>query len=277
MPTQDTSEIKEKILSTLKRRGPSLPVHIARETGLSILFASAFLSELISEKKIRISNMRVGNSPIYLIQGQEFLLENFSQYLKSKEKDAFLLLKEKKILKDTGQDPAIRVALRVIKDFAIPFKKDEEIFWRYFTIPETELEIKTLVRKREPVSKKEELGIFDKQKIKTTKKKATKKTSKVNEKFFNKVRDYLNKKGIEILDIESFSKNDLTLRIRDKEKEKLLVAYNKKRVIGSDLIKAYKKASELGLLYIILSLGEPAKKLSNFINTIRNLESVEKI
>jgi hypothetical protein len=221
--------------------------------------------------------MKVGNSPVYFIQGQEFLLENFSQYFKSKEKDAFLLLKEKKILKDTGQEPAIRVALRAIKDFAIPFKKDEEIFWRYFTTPETELEIKTPVIKREPVSKKEEFDIFDEQKTKTTKKKATKKTSKVNEKFFNKVRDYLNKKGIEILDIESFSKNDLILRIRDKGKEKLLAAYNKKRVIESDLIKAYKKASELGLLYTILSLGEPAKKLSNFINTIRNLESIEKI
>jgi len=34
-----------------KRRGPSLPVHIASETGLSMLFASAFLSELLSEKK----------------------------------------------------------------------------------------------------------------------------------------------------------------------------------------------------------------------------------
>ena len=51
MPTQDTSKIKENIISTLKRRGPCLPVHIASEIGTSILFASAFLSELVSEKK----------------------------------------------------------------------------------------------------------------------------------------------------------------------------------------------------------------------------------
>ena len=47
---KDTSEIKEKILSILKRRGPSLPVHIAKEIESSMLFTSAFLSELVSEK-----------------------------------------------------------------------------------------------------------------------------------------------------------------------------------------------------------------------------------
>ena len=133
MPTQDTSGLKENILSVLRQRGPSLPVHIARGTNLSILFASAFLSELLSERKIKISNMKVGSSPIYYIPGQETQLENFSHHLNSKEKEAFGILQNKKILKDTEQNPAIRVALRSIKDFAIPFQKGEEIFWRYFT------------------------------------------------------------------------------------------------------------------------------------------------
>jgi len=91
MPTQDTSGIKGNILSILKQRGPSLPVHIARETSLSILFASAFLSELLSERKIKISNMRVGSSPIYYILGQENQLENFSLHLNNKEKEAFTI------------------------------------------------------------------------------------------------------------------------------------------------------------------------------------------
>ena len=33
MPIQDTSKIKEKILFTLRRRGPCLPVRIASEIG----------------------------------------------------------------------------------------------------------------------------------------------------------------------------------------------------------------------------------------------------
>ena len=283
MPQQDTSEIKEKILSTLRQRGPSLPVHIAGETGLSMLFASAFLSELLSGKKIKISNMRVGNSPIYFIQGQEYLLENFSQYIKSKEKEAFLLLKEKKILKDAEQDPAIRVALRSIKDFAIPFKKNEEIFWRYFIVKKEEIKIKETPKDVKLSATEKGLGIFNEQEPKKEKhiikkkKTARKKSSKADEKFFNKVKEFLSKRNIEISDIEGFSKKDLTLKVRVNQEEKVLVAYNKKRVTEQDIIRAHRKAAELGLKYIVLSLGEPAKKISNFIEAIKDLEEMSQI
>lgn len=131
-------EIKEKIINFLERRGPSLPVHIAKETGLSILFSSAFLSEILSEKRIKMSYMRVGSSPLYFLPGQETFLENFSHALKKKEKEAFMMLKEQRFLKDTEVEPAIRVALREIRDFAIPFQNEEGIFWRYYKIPESE-------------------------------------------------------------------------------------------------------------------------------------------
>jgi hypothetical protein len=138
MPTQDASHTREKILSILRMKGPNIPVYIAQETGLSMLFASAFLSELLSDKLIKMSHMRVGNSPIYFVQGQESQIERFSSYLKSKEKDAFLLIQDKKFLKDSEQSPAIRVALRGIKDFAFPFRRNNEIFWRYLTSSESE-------------------------------------------------------------------------------------------------------------------------------------------
>lgn len=293
MPTQDTSQLKEKILYTLRTRGPSLPVHIANQTGLSILFASAFLSELLSEKKIKMSNMRVGSSPVYFIQGQEKNLEKFSEHLKSKEKDAFILLKEKKFLKDEKQDPAIRVALRAIRDFAIPFKKEEQIIWRYFTSPETEFkqeELKPLKIKQEDIintpsklnltqqinEKPKELDIFKRpiKKKRVLKKKTSKKK---DNKFFNKVKEFLSNSSIEILDIESFNKNDLILRIREQGKEKLLVAYNKKRLNEEDIIKANKKASELNLNYIILSLGGPLKRLSSLIDAIKKLSKIERL
>jgi len=297
MPAQDTSNIKEKIIFVFKKRGPSLPVHIASETGLSTLFASAFLSELLSERKIKLSFMKVGSSPIYLIPGQEPMLEKFSQHLKSKEKEAFELLKTKKFLEDKKQDPAIRIALREIEDFAIAFKKDEEIFWRYFTIPESEFEPKVKPEKisqpkeeekpEEKTPDKKELNIFDKPKAapkgvpsKEGKKTPTKRRTpakKNNDKFFNKVKEFLSEKSIEILDIETFSKNDLILRVRTEGEEKLLVAYNKKRILEADIIKSHKKASELNLKYIILSLGEPLKKMDNLIKAIKDLSGMEKI
>jgi len=354
MSMQDTLPIREKILKIIRRKGPSLPVHIANELNMSILFASAFLSELLSDKNIKISHMRVGSSPIYFIPGQEPGLEKYAQHLKSKEREAFFILKEKKFLKDETQLPAIRVALRAINDFAIPFKRGDDIFWRFFTTPESEFiskrseqkisrgplitkeEIKPLITSPQSVSAKPEtesviskpilqeskpehhktLNIFDDKpeeferieeskkiekpihlseytlkgtspklqgegaKKKPTKKKATKKkvmVKKQDDRFFIKVKEFLTNKGIEISDIEGFSKNDLTLRVNIKGEEKLLIAHNKKRVEEIDIIKAHKKASDLNLHYLILSLGEPLKKLSNLIEAVKSLDGIEKI
>lgn len=133
------TETKNKILSLLKIKGPSLPVQIARESQISPLFAGAFLSELAKEDAIRISKMKVGGSPLYYIKGQESKLEYFYKYLPEKEREAFLMLKEKRILEDKKQEPAIRVALRNIKDFALAFLKDQEVLWRFHTLTEDEV------------------------------------------------------------------------------------------------------------------------------------------
>ncbi len=294
MPTKDTSGIKEKMLSVLRQRGPSLPVHIAKGTDLSILFASAFLSELLSERKIKMSNMKVGSSSIYYIQGQENRLENFSQYLNSKEKEAFTILQHKKILEDSEQQPAIREALRAIKDFAIPFEKEEKIFWRYYLTPENQLEIKQPVPKTEQpkidISKKEvpkpetpkieiqktevpekpkALDIFEKPRT------VKKKTSKDSDKFFNKVKTFLSSKSVEILDIESFNKKELVLRTKKEDKEEILIVYDKKRISEEDILKAHKKISGKFTQYRILCLGEPLKRTKNIINAIKSLKGID--
>jgi hypothetical protein len=324
MPNPNAMQIKERVISLLKMNGPSLPVHIAKGTGQSILFASAFLSELFYEKKIIISKIKVGNSPLYFLPGQEPQLERFYTYLNSKEKEAFLLLKDKKFLRDSEQQPAIRVALREIKDFAIPFKNEEDIYWRYFTVPEQEIEEafnkKERREKREEVEEVEEiipeekeeqeesekekeeseeeeegeaeeeeekiqekepekLNIFEKENKKPRKKKIVKKKSsqKQDDNFFNKVKEFLSKEGIEIIDIQSFNKNDLILKVKEKKEEKLLIAYNKKRVTEEDLMKAYSKSLEENLPYIVLSLGDSAKKLRSLILAVKNLSRIEKI
>jgi len=134
---RDAMQIKEKMISLFQRRGPSLPVHVAKETDLDMLFASAFLSELISERKLKVSVMKIGSSPLYFLPGQEQMLENFAEGLKGKEREAFERLKEKRFLVDSELEPAIRVAIGAIRDFAIPFRISGEIFWRYFTEDES--------------------------------------------------------------------------------------------------------------------------------------------
>ncbi|MGY4884606.1 MAG: hypothetical protein ACP5NZ_03445 [Nanobdellota archaeon] len=367
MPTQDASKTREKILSILRMKGPTLPVFISQDTGISMLFASAFLSELLSDKLVKMSHMRVGNSPIYYIPGQETQLERFGSYLKSKEKEAFLLLQEKKFLRDADQPPAIRVALREIKDFAFPFRRANETFWRYLTAKESEFrtdvkpieeheykearpkpfdkrereigakiikdidieEIEEIRKDKEVFEKKKEIEIEieeeiesskeaeekeeyiqlpvptpekpkeehekekkkekekyekpekqkSKEKSKTEKitKKKTSAAQKQDDKFFNKIKEFLSKETIEIINIESFNKNEIHLRIKSEGKEKLLVAYNKRKISDTDIINANKKASQLNLKYVILSMGEPSKKLTSLIEASQNLDKMEKI
>ncbi|MDD5700214.1 MAG: hypothetical protein PHH00_03415 [Candidatus Nanoarchaeia archaeon] len=307
---QDAAQIKTKILSYMKINGPSLPVHIARQTGLSILFASAFLSELIADRELKTSNLRVGSSPLYLIPGQEPMIENYSQHLKNKEKEAFLMLKEKKFLKDRDLEPAIRVALREIKDFAVAFQRDNEIYWRYFTVPETEFPIEEIkpVSKAEVISPKEKEVIIEEEKIEIIEEeiikpdsekeaigkkkpeikknakhdKPLKKPRKISREkdrrnnFFNKVKEILTQKQIEILDIAEISINKIIFKVR-KDEEYLIIAYNKKKVTEQDIINSHKKSQELGLPYKIMIFGEPLKRFGNLIEAVKNLKDIEKI
>jgi hypothetical protein len=311
---QDTTPTKQKIIETLKTKGPSLPVHIAKETGLSPLFASAFLGELLSNKEIKISNMKVGSSPVYHLPGQEKELEKYSQHLKSRERDAFELLKQKKFLIDSEQEPAIRVALREIKDFAKHFDSNGKIIWRYFTInieeynqpskapekkeiqkepkensPQT-LKYQTIPsqiqtprknplqkeKQIEPIFRKKQENSLSKTTPENKKVKNKKKSNKKNQKFFNKIKQFVIDKGYEISDIIEFTKSELTLIVKKQEKQEAIIAFNKKRVTEDEIIKCWKKSQELNLPYRIITKGEQTKKLQELIEATKKLSKIEK-
>lgn len=183
--TAQVLETRQRILDLLQRRGPSLPVHVAKATGVSMIFAGAFLSELIAEKLVKISHMRVGGSPLYLLPGQEPMLENFSHFLGSKEKEAFLLLKDGKVIQDDKLEPALRVALRSLKDFAeqiiVKQKLDnlerEFIFWRYFLYSEEEAK-RVIEDALEPKKAKKEIRKEEVEEIKEVKKEERKAVKK---------------------------------------------------------------------------------------------------
>jgi hypothetical protein len=268
MMQKDPIEIKNRIVQFLNSRGAMLPIYISKEIGLESLFTSAFLSELVSEGKIKVSTMRVGNSPIYFTNEKKEELEKFGNYLGNREKEAFIMLKEKKFLEDSEQEPAIRVALRNIKDFAVPFRHGEKIIWRYFLTSESEF--KKEKKDNEKIEEKE-----GEKKEKQIKKKRKEKPKQKNNNFFEKVKGFLTQKGKEISSIEFFSNKELILKVKENDSQKLLIAFNKKKITEKDFLKAHKKAKEANLNYIILTLEEPAKKISNFIEAIKGLSEIE--
>lgn len=141
--TANLTDMKSRIVTFMRIRGPCLPIHISKETKTSLLLSSAFLSDLSSEKTIKISNMKVGGSPLYYLPGQENMLENFEKFLNHKEREALSKIKLAKVLKDDELEPAIRVALRNIQDFALPypikFRDASILFWQYYLVNEEEV------------------------------------------------------------------------------------------------------------------------------------------
>ena len=150
----------EKILSIVQAKGPILPVHVSKEVNDSLLLTSARLSELLSNKKLKISSIKVGGSPLYYVDGQEVKLQEYADNLGSKEKEAYNLLKEKKVLRDSALEPAIRVALRIIKDFSIPlnvnYDNKTEIFWKWYLAQNNEVQeiINEALSKKETIPQK---------------------------------------------------------------------------------------------------------------------------
>lgn len=274
-------EIKRKIVGILRLRGPSLPVNIARETETNSLFAGAFLSELAKEKEIKISNLKVGGSPLYFLEGQEYQLEKFHTYLLEKERETFLLLRQKKILEDSKQQPAIRVALRNLKDFAFPFiektKDGQQIYWRFYSFGEKDAREK--IKPGIPEKKPEIIikALEQTKKIPATEPKKEKKKSE----FVMKITSLLQAGNLEIIEELEQKKRDFAGIIRINSeigKLKLLcLAKDKKTITENDVGIAVQKSQSLKMPALLLSTGDLNKKALSYLEQYSGLIKFKRI
>ncbi len=292
---QKVLETKNRIIDLIKQRGPELPVRIASAINQSNLFTAAFMSELVGEQKLKISSMRVGGSPLYYIQGQEEQLQKHIEYLNHKEKEAFKLLKEKEILPDSQQEPAIRVALRNIKDFAVQVKiidkGEEKIFWKIHTLPndKTKEMIEQIIN---PVPKQKELveqieKIEDKIIQKEIEPKETIQIEKkLNKKestsdFSQKIKEILSEKNYEITNEILSKKKEFVAKIKIKtnlgDQEIYLVAKDKKKITLDDIVSTLQKAQLEKMPSLILSSGEIDKKAIDYYTEWSNLIKHQKL
>ena len=313
----DIQEKKRKIISFLENNGPSLPVRIAKAIEMDPVFASAISSELLGSKQIKTSHMKVGASSLYLLPGQEQKLEKHTDNLKEKEKEAYLKLKEKKILTDENEEPVTRVALRNIKDFATPFKFEGKIMWKYTFTPNEEIqkllapqkeEAQKIEPTKEEIPKKETLETKSKEKIeekpeikevpkaweikKEEIKQAKEESKKIenifeekekskpaekSKTFLKQVEEFLETKNTKIISIEEVDKKKVIAKTESNNKPAFLFAFNKKKISEDELIKCYKKAKISNLPYHIIILGDLTKKMNETINAYKKLIKVERL
>ena len=235
----EENKATDKVLRIVKAKGPVIPTDVSKEMGVTTILASAMLSELVSGHQLRISSLKMGGTPFYYAPGQEEKLQNYTKYLHEQEKKAYDVLKSKLVLRDRNLEPVVRVALRQIKDFAVPLnvrnKEDVETFWKWYLASNEDAE--PLIRKilgveekpaeeapsekvesaeaekdakpsetekpPEPPPQKDSREKAREQKKSATEKPAAEKTAKKPQgDFLGKVTGYFSSNGIEVL--ESF-------------------------------------------------------------------------
>jgi len=268
----EVNQVHDKILGVLGEKGPSLPINLAKALDMSSLFISAFLSELYNQKRIKMSHLKVGGSHLYFLDGQEELLEPYYKYMHPKEAEGFLLLKKNKILKDVDQEPAMRVALRSIRDFAVGFKVGEEIYWRYILVPEMEVnrliggekigkekDFKKETSKRPIISKENVVG----------RAKSKSKKLKPKSEFVLRVIDFINRNGLKIIEENECKVKEFNgiIQIRSElgTMNFLTQAKDKRIISETDLIRLLSDAKSSSLPAFILYTGEISKKAKDFL------------
>lgn len=257
----DIYRLRQQILDIVRSEGPVLPVNISRKLGSDTYFAGAVLSELVNSKQIKISYAKVGGSPLYYINGQESKLERLYGFLPGKEKEAYELLRTRQVLKDSEVEPAIRVALRSIKDFAISFEENGGLFWRWYLTGEED--VKKLISEVK-VKKKE---VQEKLEIK---KPIIKSIDKKDDNFLGTILNVFKVKNISVIESDVVRKNrEIEGKIKINSDLGVLdyyfLAKNKKSLNEADLSLANDKGRKNKLPILFLSNGSLSKKAEKYL------------
>jgi hypothetical protein len=304
----EVNETHEKIISVLREKGPSLPIKLSKDIDMSSLFISAFLSELANQKRVKITGLKVGGSPLYYLEGQEEQLEPYHKYLHPKEVEAFLILKERKVLKDADQDPPTRVALRSLKDFSIGFKINEQIYWRYILVSESEA--KELLQPKTPTKKTPEKIISQNQSLKkqikempnkaivTISKQSSEspnefqnplviptpeqsKKQKPKSEFSKKAIEFIKNNNLEIISEKDHKTKEYNCIIKINSQlgplKFLTQAKDKKTISETDLKKLLSIAQSIPLPAFILYTGDISKKAKDYLRMYSSILKAKKI
>ncbi|MEA3248680.1 MAG: hypothetical protein U9Q73_03175 [Nanoarchaeota archaeon] len=296
----DIQQKKSKIISFIESNGPTLPVRIAKAIDMDPVFASAILSELLNTKQIKMSHMKIGSSSLYILPGQEQKLEDNTENLKPIEKEAYLKLKERKILTHEDEEPAIRVALQNIKDFAIPFKFQEKIMWKYAFTPDEEIKNILTPRREEPEPKKIKIENILQTKPEEKKREKITPTLKVYSKidnspnkntpndteepkpeFLDEIKKFLRNKNIKFLEEIQSERKEIVAKVSIESKlgdiNFLLIAKNKQSTSKEEINAAIQRAIYNKMPCLLVIRKQPSKNLQKIIeeNHLIKLEILE--
>ncbi len=296
---------REAILAFIREKGPSLPAAVAKHMKMQLLFASAHLAEMTETGKMKSSWLKIGGSPLYYIPGQEGLLENFWENLGEKDKRAYQLLKQERLVKENDLDPLSRVAIKGMKDFSTPVvvthDNAQEQYWKFHSVsndevqqilksryepvpieiaqekPKSKPEMKREPKKEEqkPLTMQEPTKETIKEKQQTQKRERREK-SKLPDTFTEDVSRFFSKNSIVVKEQAVLKKNseiDYIIQIPSVfgNLEYYCKAKNKKKISDADISGAFVAAQVKKLPVILLSPGEPSKKAMEVLSSLKGI------
>ena len=293
---QQDNKVSRKVLEMVRLNGPVIPTQISSEIGVSSLIVSAVLSELVSNKVLKISSVKVGGTPLYYAPGQEEKLQNYTKYLHEKEVKAYDILKSELIMRDSLLDPVVRVALRNIKDFAVPVSVSDsgnkELFWKWYLLPDAKAEqiIKSRFQKAEEpasiperkpgVPKKETAagtpetkqpsGVSGQKKLSDSPKRKTPEKTVGTGTFAKKVEDYFSRNRIEIVQkIENKKRSEEEFIVSVPSHVGTIKYYakakDKKTCNEGDLSTAFVQGQNRNMPVLFLTPGKITKKAEDML------------
>ncbi len=284
---------QDKIVQFLRSSGPSLPSKIGKLLGTDLLLASAHLSDLISQGKVKVSSLKIGGSPLYYLPGQEQqLAQHASGNLNPKDVQVLHLLQEKKLLRERELPLLEKVALRSLKDFAVPLQVtvggQKELFWKWHLCSAEELDslFQQHFQPREEFRKAEEAApavspsaarveILAEKLVEHPPepvRKATLKRRKQEDEFFPVLEDSFRKLKISLEQKETIRKNaEVDLIIKVPSAVGMMTyfckAKNKAKCDEKDLSAAYMQAQIKKLPLLLLYTGELTAKAQEMLES----------
>jgi len=294
---------KSVVLTIVENKGPVLPRDVVKEVGGDTFLVGAILSQLVDKKEIKISHTKIGGSPVYYTSGQKEKLQDLYKFLKEKEKEAYDLIKSKQVMRDATSPPAIRVALRNIRDFAKPLevkiKGVKEIFWKWYLLDNNKVEsfIREIVKKdfssstvkekepkpieeEPPQVEKEKQQILQKEEPKEIeeKKETPKPEIKTDEKqeLLEQVKTHFTNKNIEIIEEKVIRKNsEIEMIVNVPSPVGMLKFFckirKKKKNTDKDLSSAYVEGQMKKLPVLYVTTGTFTKKAEQLLETEFNM------
>jgi hypothetical protein len=135
---------KQQVLSVVRMKGLVVPSDLVREFHADTFIMGAVLSDLVHDKTVAVTTVKIGGSPVYYaIENKEKLVDLY-KYLNEKDKATYMLLCDKRVLLDAAQSPLVRVSLRNMKDYAKPIEVtaagETKLFWKWYLATEQEVQ-----------------------------------------------------------------------------------------------------------------------------------------